>query len=320
MAESGVEGSTLVEASASGGVTKSGDKPTSSTEEAATLRSIVKQLSERLQQLETKLTALNDKIDATRSGVETLALEKAGRGSGAFPLTQSVAVHPNPVDSSRGAGAPATTPLPHSSLGSRAFDGATGPFVNDGPVSDYRKALLLLETGKTKESIQAFGKFIESHPDHVLAGSAQFHLGEAHFKNGDYASAKEELQRVLTTYDRSTFVPETLRLLTVASEHLHDEASATRHRQILLSRYPQSPSAKEFMNARTPVLAPIHSESPSALPVTEKSFDAEAAAKTPDSGLDSPPDHQNTSVIPTAPSSLGGSEPASKKSGESTGH
>lgn len=240
------------------------------------LQGIITQLSNRLEELEGKLTALNDKLDATRAGVETLALSNPS-AKGSVPTT--VAVLPNPVDASRSAGIP-----------NRPASSSTAAFSNDAPISQYRKAMILLETGKERESILEFGYFLESYPDHVLAGSAQYHIGESYFKQGEFKIAAQELQRVLTTYDRSTFVPETLKLLSISATQLKDESAATRHKQTLLSMYPQSPAARSFMNAPQPQAAEA------ALP---SSSTPASTSTTP--GLDSPPE---TSLVPTAPSGL----------------
>ena len=283
---------------------ESASKPSPVSQREAELQSLVTQLSSRLEQMENKLTALNDKIDATRAGVETLALDKAGLKN---QVPTTVAVLPNPVDASRGSGIPVSNsiPAPNSSA-----------FINDTPVAQYRKALMLLETGKNPDSIIEFGNFLENYPDHVLAGSAQFHIGEAYFRRGEYKLATQELNRVLTTYDRSTFVPETLRLLTLSAERLKDSESATKHRETLVSLFPQSPAAREFMNARrtepsafdAPVQPPafekkVATAATPSQPGTDAREEADINSITP--GLDAPPE---TSVvapsIPTAPANL----------------
>ena len=319
-AGAGFSESATVDASQGGEATTRGEPAISASQEAATLRSIVKQLTERLQQMETKLTAINDKVDATRSGVETLALEKSGKSGNAFPIPSTQSVYPNPIDAARSAGEPIRGVHPSSSVNNPAKV-SSAAFINDGPVSVYRQALLLLETGKTKESIEAFGRFIDAHPDHVLAGSAQFHLGEAHFRIGDYSSAQKELQRVLTTYDRSTFVPETLKLLVFSSEQLKDVAGSIQHRQTLLSRYPQSPAAKEFMNARTSSSVTQRQDLQNAPPSHSNSFDAEAVQSSQAEKLDSPPESSSSSnSIPTAPSPLESKDSHKNTQGDTTGH
>src|SRR5690606_18643767 len=77
-------------------------------------------------------------------------------------------------------------------------------FVNDEPVQKYRDARLLLDAGKYTDAIVAFSAFLRDHADHALAGSAQYHIGRAYFDNGELKLAREELQRVLISYDRSS--------------------------------------------------------------------------------------------------------------------
>jgi len=253
------------------------------------LQSIIQQLTQRLEEMEGKLTAMNDKIDATRAGVETLAL--SGK-SNAVPTT--VAVLPHPVDTSRSAGI-------STEKAQTATESGTA-YVHSSAIQMYRKAMILLETQKWRDAILQFGQFLDQHPDHILAGSAQYHIGESYFHLGELKLAAQEFQRVLTSYDRSVFVPETHRHLASIHAQLKDSKQASQHEQTLARLYPQSPAAKEVMN---PALQKSGIERPSA-PKTETAelVKPEAPPSTFQSttpGLDAPPE---TTQVPTAPSGL----------------
>jgi TolA-binding protein len=195
----------------------------------------IRVLTLRLEEMESKVMAMHDKIDETRAGVETLSLASKGQ---IIPAT--VTVLPHPVDRSRSAGVAVPESRVRTEVGSA--------YVQSEAVQSYRKAMILLETKKLREAILQFGLFLEEQPDHILAGSAQYHIGECYYLLDEPKLAAQELQRVLTTYDRSPFVADTHRLLAEIHRKLNDSAKANHHEQILARYYTQSPAAKEVMN------------------------------------------------------------------------
>lgn len=120
-------------------------------------------------------------------------------------------------------------------------------FTQDEIVQAYRKAMVLFQAQKFSESILAFSAFVEQNPDHVLAGSAQFYLGQAYFEQKEYKLALKEWERVITSYDRSPRVSDTLRQMAQAEDQLKRPKEAATHRQLLSSLFPQSPAARLAM-------------------------------------------------------------------------
>src|SRR6185437_5013889 len=70
--------------------------------------------------------------------------------------------------------------------------GAGAGFVDNDAVHQYRKAAILLETQRYADAITAFSAFLGSYPDSPLAGSAQFHIGEAYYRQKQYTQAEQE--------------------------------------------------------------------------------------------------------------------------------
>jgi tol-pal system protein YbgF len=218
-------------------------------------------LNARVDELEAKIASLNDKLDATRASVDGFLTAHQPRMAGVSNSATEVA---------------------GTSLGD--ISEGTG-FIQNAAVQLYRKANILFESQKYPEANLAYMNFLEKYPDHPLAGSAQFHVGEGYFKQKEYRQAVEEFQKVLTSYDRSPVVSQTLRELTVADEALGKTQDAARYRQELMSLFPNSPSAQN---------APQIAEVKSAVPVTPDTI--QTAPVTPPAGkkdLDQPP--------PTAP-------------------
>jgi TolA-binding protein len=237
----------------------------------AEVRSLIGALSARLENMESQLNTMNDKVDATRSSVENMKTPQKAPPTGVAAAPSAAAgvdVEPAPAPRDPDSG-----------------------FVHDRAVAAYRDATILFGARKYPESVLAFAAFLERYPDHPLAGSAQFHVGEAYYRQGELKLALREYQRVLTSYDRSPHLPDTLKQMALAEERLKKSGEAVRHRQLLLSLFPQSPAAADLPAPGAPVAdAPAEAESaPAAQPATE----GKAAAPTPANALDGPP--------PTAP-------------------
>jgi len=239
-------------------------------------------MNARLDAMEAKLSTMNDKLDATRASLDNFLAAHQPKATGA------------PRSASDNVGIPvASAPV--------ATDSETG-YVNDQAIQQYRKAEILLESQRYAEAILVFSNFLEHYPDHALAGSAQFHIGEAYFKQKQWPIAEQEFQKVLTSYDRSIHISDTLRMMATVEDHLGKAQEAARHRQQLSSLFANSPSAAQ---AEAAVQTAPAAESQAAAPAHEtapSTQEAPPAAVSPGTkpGLDGPP--------PTAPSEKIGNE------------
>jgi tetratricopeptide (TPR) repeat protein len=143
--------------------------------------------------------------------------------------------------------------------------------------------MILFKAKKFPESMLAFSSFIERYADHPLAGSAQFYVGECYYRQKEYKLAVVEYQRVLTSYDRSGSLPETLKQMAQAEEHLAQAEDALKHRQLLLSLFPQSPAAHSVRLAHAEVDADADDGADPAAPgaTTQVELPAPAAVAKP---------------------------------------
>lgn len=130
-----------------------------------------------------------------------------------------------------------------------------GGFINDASVQDFRKAMILFQAQKNAEAALALSTFVENYPDHPLAGSAQFFVGESYFRQKEYKLALHEYERVLTTYDRSPHISFTLQRIADTEDYLQMKEAATKHRQLLASLFPHSPAVDA--DAITKKIAPL---------------------------------------------------------------
>lgn len=227
------------------GVKKSEDK--AATVSPDDLGLSVSKLNAKIESLENKITQLNEKLDKQKASEGTVSVK---------PKAVAVTSHP-----SEARGTP-VQPIETS-------QDAEGGFVNDPPVQAYRRAIILFQADKYSEAILAFSAFLEAFPDHAMAGTAQYHLGQCYLRQKEYKLALQEYQRVLTSYDRSASIADALRDTSQAEEALKRTQDAARHRQQLVSLFPQSPAAAAMEVATAPA-APQIEPVPAAPPTKER--------------------------------------------------
>ncbi|MDR3606732.1 MAG: tetratricopeptide repeat protein [Oligoflexia bacterium] len=245
------------------------------------LQALLDSMNVKMQNLEARTNALNDKVDATRSVIDNLISSQQARTQG---------IQPQASDS---AGTPVNPHLASS-------DPSAG-FAADEAVQRYRKAMILFQSKSYADAILGFSAFVDRFPDHALAGSAQYYLAESYFAQGEMKLALREYQRVLTTYDRSPRVADTLERVAECEDRLQEHQEAAHHREQLLTLFPASPAAARAQSQSQSQSQP---QPMKAAPAPEQTTEPEPKAASPTSGLDNPP--------PTAPSAP--SSPAMEKS------
>jgi TolA-binding protein len=235
----------------------------------------------RMEALEAKIAQLNEKLDAERLALDNFVNAHSPKMSGV------------PAQAAETVG----TPVSAAPLAAETESG----FINDSAIQVYRKAEVLLISQRYPDAILAFSNFLEKFPDHPLAGSAQFHVGEAYFKQKEYRQADQEFQKVLTSYDRSPHISETLKLMADAEDRLNKSQDAARHRQQLTSLFANSPAAQNVAQASPGAMNAEAPREESTMP--EAGVPTAPVTKAMKGGLDEPP--------PTAP--LGNSETSPAK-------
>lgn len=194
------------------------------------LKNQVSALNAKIEKLEIKLSSTNDKLDEARTELKT-----------------SLAGHQK--TSASGVSTTGVSSLPTEAIGTQveaptSVNDPEAGFQNDTPVQDFRKAMVLYRAKKYPESIMAFSQFVEQYPDHPMAGAAEFYVAESYFQQNEFKLAIPEYKRVMTSYDRSSHVPDALKRLATAEEKLKNTESSAKYKQLLSSLFPQSPAAK----------------------------------------------------------------------------
>ena len=230
------------------------------------LKNGLSELNAKIDALQSQIGELHQRLEVTRTQVDNLTSNQRAKPSG-------IAQHPTE-------GAVALPPA-----GDHA---AEGSFSTDDPVQKYRQAMVFFQAQNYANAILAFSKFTDHYPDHALAGSAQYYLGECYFKQGDYKLAAKEFERVITSYDRSPHIAETLRDLAKSEDQTGQRESAERHRQLLNSLFPNSPAAIQDEGGAQAATEVPAEKTAANTPIP--SVGAKMPAKEADpSALDSPP-------------------------------
>lgn len=239
------------------------------------LQTQITQLNARLASIENRLGSVTENLNTTRTHLENLVANQKAK--------------PAPVVShsaERGgshAESPAVGTDPHAG------------FSDDAATRTYRRSMILFKAQRYRDSAASFSDFLEKYPDHPLAGTAQFYVGESYFMEGEYRLAVQEFQRVLTSYDRSAYVAQTLREMAEAEDRLKRTEDAARHRQLLTSLFPHSPFAV-LKTAKATQTEPEQRQEPVRQPIPEQ-----APAPHSHSKLDEPPLNENMPMDGTAP-------------------
>lgn len=118
---------------------------------------------------------------------------------------------------------------------------------------EFEIGRVALEAKRYLEAQTHLKRFLDSHPGHALADSAQFLLGQAHFKSRSYAEAAVEYSILVREFPRSELrddaaYQECLCYFSQKRKPQLDATFALRARDCLndfLIRYPDSPQGKE---------------------------------------------------------------------------
>lgn len=191
----------------------------------------IRMLKDKVIDLETRISALNEKISLEQGGAPASQTASHPSTHQAHPATApSIAVS-----------VPHTTPVQPSAAAARTIPSEKVP--PDEGVDRYREAKILFDTGKHADAGVELVAFIKHSPDHPYAPAAQFLLGQSYFLQKEYGRAEEEWNRGLVNYPHSNFVPDTLLALMELAQAQQKDARANYFKQKILGTFPNSPHA-----------------------------------------------------------------------------
>jgi TolA-binding protein len=183
------------------------------------LESTIVSLNTRVQELEGKLQAAHVRPDYSTGAENSKASQRQ-----AFDALNSIGkVHASVAGNDPGAG-----------------------FVNDAAVRAFQQGKILLDQEKFPESILAFSAFLEGNSNHPLASSAQYYIGENYYRQGDFAVADQEFQKLASRYPQSSRLSFALVRLSQSAGALGKADESKRYRTQVEGLFPKSPALKLF--------------------------------------------------------------------------
>lgn len=163
-------------------------------------------MEDRINQLQQTITLLTGQIEQLQYSNQQLQqqMEKM-QTDFEFRLDQ--------LEKGRGGGAaprPAPPSPPSSSANAGAAGGASGAAATAGADQLYQSAFKMLQDGDYAGAERAFKTFVQKYPQHVLAGNAQYWLGETYYARRDYQNAMAAFAEGYKVYKASPKGPDNL--------------------------------------------------------------------------------------------------------------
>ncbi len=166
----------------------------SDSQKIENLNGAMSRAQSRIEEMDAKLSALSDKVEALRitldnlTGNKPVSSEYLGKAKTEIEATELIV--PKKVSK-------ITRENLHEANATKSNANLTQ--YNEAILS-FKKALDLFKSGKYSEAEPEFHQFTETYPEHVLAGSAQFYDGESYFMMGEYKLALNEYNKVLSSF------------------------------------------------------------------------------------------------------------------------
>jgi tol-pal system protein YbgF len=109
------------------------------------------------------------------------------------------------------------------------------------PQQQYEYAFGLLRTANYAEAEKAFTAFVQKNPNDVLAGNAQYWLGETYYVRGDYQKAAVTFAEGFQKYPNSGKAADNLLKLGMSLGEMGKKPDACTALSQLLVKYPSAP-------------------------------------------------------------------------------
>jgi len=117
------------------------------------------------------------------------------------------------------------------------------------PDSLYKTANEALLRRQFGEAEAGFRSFLSKYPDHSLAGSAQYWLGETFYVQGDSKQAAQNFLQAYKTYPKSRRAPDSLLKLGMALNKMGQKDQACAALNSVGTEFPRAVEAKKRASA-----------------------------------------------------------------------
>jgi tol-pal system protein YbgF len=180
----------------------------------------------------TRVDSLSSQLQAVRDTVDEMGRRVA-------QLSEQLAETRNVLQSVDARLAP---PLPPAD--SPAAGAATPPPNFPSPDTLYAAAKRDLDGGKLDLARQQFADYLKYYGNTLLAGNAQFYIGETYYQEKEYARAVEEYDHVLAKYPQSFKAAAALLKKGFALIRLNEHEAGVRALRTVVRDHPNSDEAK----------------------------------------------------------------------------
>jgi tol-pal system protein YbgF len=119
----------------------------------------------------------------------------------------------------------------------------------DTPEALYEKNYETLLRRQFGEAEAGFRQFLEKYPDHSLAGSAQYQLGETFYAQGNYQEAARNFLQGYKSYPKSRRAPDSLLKLGLSLRKLDQRDQACAALASVSTEFPRAVEAKKRADA-----------------------------------------------------------------------
>jgi len=208
-------------------------------------------LSRQVDSLSETLSTLTGRVDELSTRLDTLNRQLR---TGQAPATSGSAAPRLPSAAPSGTAAPASPGTAAPGPGPVAAVPQRPSAASLQPQDIYQAAYIDFSKGSYSLAIAGFREFLRRYPDHELAGSAQYWIGEAYLSlargfsdsgQGDKSTesleqAVQEFKKVLANYPRADKVPTALYKEALALIDLKQPAQAQARLQYLVDNFPRS--------------------------------------------------------------------------------
>jgi tol-pal system protein YbgF len=121
----------------------------------------------------------------------------------------------------------------------------------EAPESLYERSNESLLRRQFGDAEAGFANFLQKYPDHSLAGSAQYWLGETHYAQGDFKQAAVNFLQGYKKYPKSRRAPDSLLKLGMSLNRLGQAEQACAAYAAVSAEYPKAVDARRRAQAES---------------------------------------------------------------------
>jgi tol-pal system protein YbgF len=221
----------------------------------------MRDMTGRMEELNHRINQVNERMDKFSSDIE-FRLNNAQPGGGAAPGDSGAARPQAPTslaspNSPPGSGDPNRPPTQSGILGTipvnpnQSNPGAQAsvppqqpaqnkPLPDGTPEEQYKYAFSLLTKSDYAGAERALEAFVAAHPNHALAGNAQYWLGETYYVRNDFNNAARAFAIGFQKYPKSAKGPDNLLKLGLSLAALKKNKEACQSYSMLKSEFPKA--------------------------------------------------------------------------------